>query len=53
MIFQMEELEMSNDSGGSKKNRPSDANHVDAKTKAHQKRLSKDQKDPMDEKYPR
>lgn len=31
---------MSNDSGGSKKNKPNDANHVDAKTKAYQKRMS-------------
>ncbi|MFB7139893.1 MULTISPECIES: hypothetical protein [unclassified Bacillus (in: firmicutes)] len=44
---------MSHAAGGSKKNRPSDANHVDAKTKAHQKRLSKDQQNPMDLKYPR
>jgi hypothetical protein len=44
---------MSHAAGGSKKNRPSDANHVDAKTKSHQRRLSKNQKDPMEEKYPR
>ena len=31
---------MSNDSGGSKKNKPNDANHVDAETKAYQKRMS-------------
>lgn len=31
---------MSNDSGGSKKNKPNDANHVDAETKLKQKRMS-------------
>jgi hypothetical protein len=32
---------MSNDARGSKKNRPSDANHVSAKDKAQQRRKSK------------
>lgn len=36
---------MSNDAGGSKKNQPSDANHVNAETKAIQKRLSEKNKD--------
>jgi hypothetical protein len=45
---------MSHAAGGSKKNWPNDANHVDAKTKAFQKRQSKEkQHNLMDEKYPR
>jgi len=45
---------MSHAAGGSKKNRPNDANHVDAKTKAFQKRQSNEkQHNLMDEKYPR
>ena len=31
---------MSNGVGGSKKNEPNDANHVNAETKAYQKRMS-------------
>ncbi|GAB1807744.1 MULTISPECIES: hypothetical protein [Priestia] len=35
---------MSNATGGSKKNQPNDANHVSAETKAHQKRLTEQNK---------
>lgn len=31
---------MSNGAGGSKKNEPNDANHVNAETKAYQRRMS-------------
>ena len=36
---------MSNGSGGSKKNRESDANHVTASTKAHQRRMTQIQQE--------
>lgn len=46
---------MSNGKGRSKKNMPSDANHVSAKDKAQTKRNQaySNHCDPMEEKYPR
>ncbi|WP_028399180.1 hypothetical protein [Ectobacillus panaciterrae] len=36
---------MSNGAGGSKKNEPNDANHVSARTKAYQKRMTQHQQE--------